>query len=71
MRLSARPNSPVEVTLAVSGDSDLRLMSAGTLSFDSTNWNLPHTVQLFANPDTDSVSDTANLILFFSWHAFR
>ena len=63
VRLSAQPNSAVEVTLAVNGDSDFRLMSATSLSFDSTNWNLPHTVQLYANPDTDSVSDTANLIL--------
>ena len=57
------PIHAVEVTLAVNGDSDFRLMSATSLSFDSTNWNLPHTVQLYANPDTDSVSDTANLIL--------
>ena len=63
VRLSAKPAHAVEVSLSSSGDSDLMLMSGATLNFDSTNWNLPHTVQLYAKPDTDLTSDTGTLIL--------
>ena len=63
VRLSAKPTHAVEVSLSSSGDSDLMLMSGATLNFDSTNWNLPHTVQLYAKPDTDLTSDTGTLIL--------
>jgi predicted outer membrane repeat protein len=63
VRLSAKPANAVEVSLSSSGDSDLMLMSGATLNFDSTNWNLPHTVQLYAKPDSDLTSDTGTLIL--------
>gem|GEM_PF-165992 len=63
VRLSAKPAHAVEVSLSSSGDSDLMLMSGTTLNFDSTNWNLPHTVQLYAKPDSDLTSDMGTLIL--------
>ena len=63
VRLSAKPAHAVEVSLSSSGDSDLMLMSGATLNFDSTNWNLPHTVQLYAKPDSDLTSDAGTLIL--------
>ena len=63
IRLSAKPSSPVTVTISISGDSDLILTSANTLSFNSSNWNLPHTIQVYAKPDTDGSADTGTLLL--------
>lgn len=65
IRLAAQPTSTVTVTasFAAGGDSDLTLVGPATLTFDSTNWNLPHPLQLAAKPDADSSAGTATLSL--------
>ena len=63
VRLTVQPTSSVTVNLAISGDNDLLLSGPSSLQFDSSNWNLPHPVQISAQPDTDSVNGTATLVL--------
>ena len=62
--LSAAPVYPVTVTIAKNdGDEDLSVFSGNTLTFDSTNWNTPQTVTLFAEEDTDSLAGIATFIV--------
>ena len=65
IRLAAQPTSTVTVTASfvAGGDSDLTLAGPATLTFDSSNWNLPHPLQLAAKPDADSSAGTATLSL--------
>ena len=63
VRLSAKPSSSISVSLSINGDSDFILAGGNVLHFNSMNWNLPHTVQVYAKADTNSLPDTANLIL--------
>ncbi|GAA1008163.1 hypothetical protein Aple_071060 [Acrocarpospora pleiomorpha] len=57
IRLACQPTSSVTVTnTAGSGDSDITVISGGTLTFTSANWNIPQTVTLAAAEDADSVN---------------
>ncbi|MDC0547446.1 M12 family metallo-peptidase [Opitutales bacterium] len=63
VRLTVEPSSPLTVNLAMSGDNDLFLSGPSSLQFDSTNWNLPHPVQISAKSDTDNSAGSGTLIL--------
>ena len=56
--LKSQPTGPVSVTLAVTGDSDVTA-STETLSFTTSNWDMPQTVTMSAAEDPDTVADTA------------
>ena len=63
--LSTDPQGEVAFSMQIaSGDSDVTLVTADTLTFDSTNWNIPQTVTLAAAIDVDSINGTALLNLF-------
>ena len=59
--LMSQPTGPVSVTLAVTGDSDVTA-STETLSFTTSNWNMPRTVMMSAAEDADTVADTATVV---------
>jgi len=60
--LSYKPASPVAATVSqVSGDSDITVTGGATLTFNSTNWNNPHTVELSAGDDVDIVNGEATI----------
>ena len=58
--LRSQPTGPVTVTLAVTGDSDVTA-STETLSFTTSNWDMPQTVRMSAAEDADTVADTATV----------
>ena len=60
VRLTAQPTNLVTVTTAfTSGDTDLSVSSGGTLSFNSTNWNVPQSVFIRAVRDLELLSGQA------------
>lgn len=60
VRLAEPPSTAVTVAVArVSGDGDLRVLSGGTLVFDSSNWSNPAPVTLAALIDEDSENGSA------------
>ncbi len=63
VRLSKSPATPVTVVTANRGtvaDSPMLVVeSGGVLNFNATNWNVPQTVSIHANPDADSKNDVA------------
>jgi len=62
--LLAQPHGTVTVTTTrTSGDEDLSVASGGTLTFDSSNWDVPQTVLILAAEDDDSVNGTAELTI--------
>ena len=63
VRLTVQPTSPVRVNLSMSGDSDLFVSSSPTLDFNSSNWNLPHPVQISCQSDSDTSDGSATLSL--------
>ena len=64
VKLTHQPTDDVVVTIAegtgTNDDTSIRVSSPSnkTLTFDSTNWNTPQTVRLYANGDSDSVNGT-------------
>ena len=63
VRLTVQPSSPLTVNLAISGDNDLFISGPTSLQFDSKNWNLPHPVQISAQPDSDNSAGIGTLVL--------
>ena len=63
VRLTVEPSSPLTVDLSISGDGDLFLSGPSTLQFDSSNWNLPHPVQISAQSDSDNSAGSGTLVL--------
>lgn len=62
--LSTAPRGTVEVTVMFSsGDEDVSIQSATTLTFDSTNWNTPQTITLVVAEDADTVDGTAEFVI--------
>jgi len=62
--LSAQPHGTVTVTTTrTSGDEDLSVASGGTLTFDSSNWDIPHAATIAAAEDADSTDGTAEFTL--------
>ena len=60
--LSTPPAQAVMITTAWDdGDSDISVLSGGTLSFDAGNYDQPQTVTLAAAPDVDDVHGMAIL----------
>ena len=57
--LNIEPSDTVTVDI-VSTNPDVTLDST-TLTFDDTNWSMPQTVTITANPDTDLADDDATL----------
>ena len=52
--LSAQPTSKVTVKLTSSDESELSILSSSTLIFEPDNWNVPQTVLLQVNDDSDA-----------------
>lgn len=65
IRLAVKPDSEITVSVAfvAGGDADLFLSSPATLTFDSDNWNLPHSVHVSARTDADDSNGSAILTL--------
>ncbi|MBT3638566.1 MAG: hypothetical protein HN531_16665, partial [Opitutae bacterium] len=63
VRLTVEPISSVNVTLSVTGDSDLFLSGPSSLTFGPSNWNIAQTVQVSAQADSDSANGTGTLTL--------
>jgi len=63
--LSDQPHGTVTVTTTrTSGDEDLSVASGGTLTFDSTDWNVSQTVTLGATEDADIVDGRASFSVY-------
>ena len=58
--LSRMPPSPVTVTITGHAGTDL-LLDKTSLTFTTTNWNIPQTVRVTAAEDEDSMDDAATL----------
>ena len=58
--LSRMPPSPVTVTITGHAGTDL-LLDKTSLTFTTTNWNIPQTVGVTAAEDEDSMDDAATL----------
>jgi uncharacterized protein YjbI with pentapeptide repeats len=63
VRLTVEPVSLVQVTASIGGDGDLFISGPTTLTFDSGNWNIGHTVQVSGQADSDSVNGSSTLTL--------
>jgi [NiFe] hydrogenase large subunit len=64
VRLTARPTSPVTVRVArIAGDSDITVVSGGSLSFTTSNYNTWKTVTLAAAEDSDATNGQATFSL--------
>jgi predicted outer membrane repeat protein len=65
VRLAVKPSSPlsVNISLVAGGDADLMVTSSSSMTFDSTNWNLPHPLQISALLDSDIVNGIATINL--------
>ncbi|MBT3568240.1 MAG: hypothetical protein HN494_05275 [Opitutae bacterium] len=63
VRLAVKPSSPlaVNISLVAGGDADLIITSPSSMIFDSTNWNLPHPLQISALLDSDMVNGSATI----------
>ncbi len=60
VKLSKQPASRVEITAKrVSGDQDIKIVSGGTLTFTTSNWNTYKKVTLSAAPDGDTQDGAA------------
>lgn len=60
VQLAVAPGGPVEVEVhRTSSDTDTSVIVGNVLTFDATNWNVPHAVVLAAVPDADTADDTA------------
>jgi hypothetical protein len=58
LALSARPQSDVHVQVShVEGDSDIRIISGGVLTFTPENWDSPQTVTLRAEEDNQDIEN--------------
>ena len=65
VRLAVKPSSPlsVNISLVAGGDADLMMTSPLSMTFDSSNWNLPHPLQISARSDSDTVNGSATINL--------
>ncbi len=65
VRLAVKPTSPLSVNIShvAGGDADLMITSPSSMTFDSSNWNLPHPLQISARLDSDTVNGSATIIL--------
>ena len=65
VRLAVKPSSPlsVNISLVAGGDVDLIVTSSSSMTFDSTNWNIPHPLQISALSDSDMVNGSATINL--------
>ena len=67
LRLTHQPTDEVVVTIAegtgTNDDTSIRVSSPSnkTLTFNSTNWDTPQTVRLYASGDSDSVNGTRSI----------
>ena len=67
VKLTHQPTDDVVVTIAegtgTNDDTSIRVSSPSnkTLTFNSTNWDTPQTVRLYANGDSDSVNGTRSI----------
>ena len=58
--LSHRPTGTVTVTVArASGDTDLSIKVGSSLTFKTSNWNVPQTVVIKAKEDSDALNGAA------------
>lgn len=64
IRLGCLPEGDTVVNLALSDSNSFILVSPDTVTFDETNWNLQHSIVVFANQDKDLQG--ANGFLTFS-----
>ena len=60
VKLSSQPTETVTVEIGGHTGTDLTL-STTTLTFTTSNWNIPQTVTVRAGPDDDAYDDTATL----------
>ena len=60
MKLSSQPTAAATVEITGHEGTDLTL-STTTLTFTTSNWNIPQTVIVRAGPDDDAYDDTATL----------
>ena len=63
VRLAVQPTSSVEVNATIIGSSDFFVSTPSSLLFSESNWNIGQTVQVSAQPDSDSNNDSATLVL--------
>jgi len=64
VRLASRPSTSVTVTVArIGGDSDITVVSGGSLSFTTSNYNTWRTVSLAAAEDSDTTNGQATFRL--------
>lgn len=61
VRLAVAPPAARGVLVGKSGDADVTLTSATTLTFTPENWMVPQLVTLAAAPDADSMEDVARV----------
>ncbi|MBN2137438.1 MAG: right-handed parallel beta-helix repeat-containing protein [Sedimentisphaerales bacterium] len=61
--LSQDPLGPIQVTVTHSGDTDIELESTPTVNLDSSNYNVPQTVELIGAGDPDFVNGVAMITL--------
>ncbi|MFY0524123.1 PQQ-dependent sugar dehydrogenase [Archangium gephyra] len=60
--LSKRPSGNVTVNVArTQGDGDITVQGGATLAFTPSNWNLPKTVTLRADPDPDNLGGVSTI----------
>ena len=59
VQLDNEPQAPIQATLTISGDSDLRIISVISITFDHTNWDIPQPVSIAAADDSDAENGIA------------
>lgn len=65
VRLAQAPTAPVtvQVARALGGSADLSVISGESLTFSTTDWNVPRVVTLAAVEDADADPDTATFMV--------
>ena len=63
VRLAQAPAASTSVSVNVTGDPDVSLVTSSLLTFTSANWATPQSVVLRAASDADTAEDLANVML--------
>ena len=62
VRLATMPAQDITVSTArAAGDAEIAVISGATLTFTSTNWNLPQSIIVAAGRDLDTADDAATI----------
>ena len=63
IRLSAKPSGLADVNVSISGDTNLILSGPTSIGFDSNNWNIPQTIMVTAQADTNTLNGSGTISL--------